>query len=98
MLRAVRRCGLPEPVPDHRLRVGGRCRYLDVAWPEVKIAIEFDGFVPHSNRRSFDEDRVRQNDLVAAGWAVFRLTATALSAAPDAALAPVIDCLRERSR
>ena len=78
VLRAIRTFGLPEPQLNHRVRVGGRVRYLDLAWPEAKVAIEFDGFVPHSTRRVFDDDRSRQNDLVADGWTVFRVTATML--------------------
>lgn len=89
VLRTVRRLGLPEPRANHRVRVGGRVRYLDLAWPEVKVAIEFDGFVPHSTRRVFDDDRSRQNDLVAAGWVVFRITKTMLDADPTVIFAPI---------
>ena len=64
----------PTPQVNYRVRVGGRVRYLDLAWPDAKVAVEFDGFVPHSTRRVFDDDRVRQNDLVADGWTVFRVT------------------------
>jgi very-short-patch-repair endonuclease len=78
VLRHVRRLGLPEPSVNHRVRVGGRVRYLDLAWPDAKVAVEFDGFVPHSTRRVFDDDRERQNDLVADGWTVFRVTAAML--------------------
>ncbi len=78
VLRAVRSYGLPEPCLNHRVGVGGRVRYVDLAWPDVKVAIEFDGFVPHSTRRVFDDDRARQNDFVAAGWSMFRVTATML--------------------
>ena len=55
-------------------------RYLDLAWPDAKVAVEFDGFVPHSTRRVFDDDRARQNDLVADGWTVFRITQSMLDA------------------
>jgi very-short-patch-repair endonuclease len=78
VLRIVHRLGLPPPKVNHRLRIGGRVRYLDLAWPDVKVAVEFDGFVPHSTRRVFDDDRARQNDLVANGWTVFRVTAPML--------------------
>lgn len=88
VLRVVRRLGLPAPEVDHRVRVGGRLRYLDLAWPDAKVAVEFDGFVPHSTRRVFDDDRVRQNDLVADGWTVFRVTATMLRD-PASAFGPV---------
>jgi hypothetical protein len=46
--------------------------------------------VPHSNRRTFDDDRVRQNDLVDDDWRVFRITSTALRRSASAALAPVL--------
>lgn len=90
VLRLCRRYGLPDPVPNYRLRVGGRWRKIDAAWPEKKVALEFDGFVPHSRRRVFDDDRRRQNDLVDAGWKPFRLTKTALDRDPEAAFAPVV--------
>jgi very-short-patch-repair endonuclease len=93
VLRLIERAGLPRPRVNYRVRVGGRTRYLDLAWPDHKVAIEFDGFVPHSSRRVFDDDRVRQNALVAAGWRIFRLTKTALDADPAAAIAPVIAAL-----
>jgi very-short-patch-repair endonuclease len=84
VVRVVRGLGLPDPKINHRVRVGGRVRYLDLAWPEAKVAVEFDGFVPHSTRRVFDDDRARQNDLVDDGWSVFRVTKTMLEDDPVA--------------
>jgi very-short-patch-repair endonuclease len=62
---------------NHRVRVGGRTRYIDLAWPDRRVAVELDGFVAHSPRRVFDDDRDRQNDLVDAKWKVYRITWTA---------------------
>jgi very-short-patch-repair endonuclease len=92
VLRVVRRLGLPPPRVNYRVRVGGKVRYLDVAWPDVKVAVEFDGFVPHSTRRVFDDDRSRQNDLVADGWTVFRVTATMLRD-PTPTFAPIVSAI-----
>ncbi len=89
VLRVVRRLGMPPPRVNHRVHVGGRRRYLDLAWPDVKVAVEFDGFVPHSTRRVFDDDRARQNDLVADGWTVFRVTKTMLTADPTGTFRPI---------
>jgi hypothetical protein len=50
---------------------------IDFAWPGQMVAVEFDGFVPHAGRPVFDDDRERQNELVDAGWRVYRLTSTA---------------------
>ena len=89
-LRLLERAGAPPPRVNYRVRTGGRVRYLDLAWPDLMIAVELDGFWPHSNRRVFDDDRARQNALVADGWTVFRLTWTALERDPRAALTPVL--------
>jgi very-short-patch-repair endonuclease len=96
VLRAIRAAGLPSPKVNHRLRVGGRVRYLDFAWPEAKVALEFDGFVPHSTRQVFDDDRARQNDLVADGWTVFRITKSSLDADPALVLAPIAAAIARR--
>lgn len=88
-LRVVRALGLPDPRVNYPVRVGQRRRYLDLAWPDAKVAVEFDGFVPHSTRRVFDDDRERQNDLVADGWTVFRVTKTMLDRDPAATFQPV---------
>ena len=77
VLKMARRVGLPVPSSNYRVHVGGRNRSIDLAWPGEKVAAEFDGFVPHSSRRVFDDDRVRQNDLVDDDWLLFRLTKTA---------------------
>ena len=46
VLRVVRELGMPEPRVNYSVQVGGKRRYLDLAWPDVKVAAEFDGFVP----------------------------------------------------
>lgn len=92
-LREMRRCGLPEPRCNHAVVVGGRRRLIDFAWPDDMVAVEFDGFEPHSSRRVFDDDRVRQNDMVDAGWRVYRLTSTALTTTPRRAFGPVARAL-----
>jgi very-short-patch-repair endonuclease len=89
VLRIVDELGLPRPEVNFRVVTGGEVRYIDLAWPEQKVAVEFDGFVPHSTRRVFDDDRVRQNHLVADEWRVFRLTKTALVRNARAAFAPI---------
>ncbi len=89
VLRVVRSLGVPDPRVNYRVQVGGKRRYLDLAWPAAKVAVEFDGFVPHSTRRVFDDDRARQNDLVADGWTVFRVTKTMLDADPTGTFRPI---------
>jgi hypothetical protein len=62
--------GLPRPVFQHRV---GEYR-LDFAYPELKIAIEVDGYAFHSGLDAYQRDRDRQNHLVAHGWTVLRFT------------------------
>jgi hypothetical protein len=66
--------GLPEPVLHHRVMDGDRfVAEVDLAYPELKIAIELDGAV-HLERDIRERDLPRQNDLVLIGWTVLRFT------------------------
>jgi hypothetical protein len=66
--------GLPAPVRQFKVVVDGRVYFLDLAYPDVKLDIEVDGFDFHRTRTVFDADRVRQNDLVRVDWTVLRFT------------------------
>jgi hypothetical protein len=66
--------GLPAPTQQHPIVLDGILHHLDVCYPELRIDIEFDGFGVHRERLAFDEDRARQNALVAIGWTVLRFT------------------------
>ena len=73
-LRLIVAKGFPPPVQQYRLRVGGRTIFLDLAHPEVMLAMELDGFEYHRSRTAFDDDRARGNLIVAAGWTLVRFT------------------------
>ena len=47
---------------------------IDLANVDLQIAIEVDGRSFHSDRRSFERDRVRQNQIALAGWTILRFT------------------------
>ena len=67
--------GLPTPVPQFRVfDAQGFVARVDLAYPELRIAIEYDGLW-HAERRAFMDDRRRLNRLVAAGWVVLHVTA-----------------------
>ena len=62
--------------PQHRAAVGGheyRVDYL-VEGDRLRIAVELDGYAFHSDRPAFTYDRLRQNDLAAAGYTVLRFS------------------------
>jgi very-short-patch-repair endonuclease len=89
VLRLFRTAALPDPIPNHAVIVDGQRRVLDFAWPDRMVAVEFDGFVPHTTRRVFDDDRERQNLIVDAGWRVYRLTATSVRRRARPSIAPI---------
>ena len=68
--------GCPEPVLEHRVRLGRKQYRIDLAYPAAMVAVEVDGWEWHRTRTAFDGDRARANDLVAAGWTVLRFTST----------------------
>ena len=72
--KILREGGLPAPVRQHVVEVGGQWLRLDAAYPELLIFMEGDGFGVHSQRESFERDRSRQNMLVVAGWLPLRFT------------------------
>lgn len=74
VLRMLVAAGLPEPVQQHGVKVDDHRFKLDLAYPEIRLAIEVDGFAVHSTRSAFDHDRIRENLLVTAGWTVLRFT------------------------
>jgi len=68
VLRAIVGAGLPEPVQQYPVQIGDRRRRLDLAYPNLKLAIEIDGWTHHSPRSAFDGDRARENELEIIGW------------------------------
>ena len=71
---ALRMAGL-VPVPQYEVRDGaGRfVGFVDLAFPEARLAIEYDGaYHFEKNQIVLDDDRIRR--LEDAGWRVIRLT------------------------
>ncbi|MDE0802797.1 MAG: DUF559 domain-containing protein [Acidimicrobiales bacterium] len=78
VLDAILDAGLAPPVRQHELRVGGRTRRLDLAYPALKIAIEVDG-IQHDDVDVGEDDAARTEALVTAGWTVLRVRARKLA-------------------
>jgi hypothetical protein len=78
------------PVVDALYRI----RYvLDLCWPELRIALEYDGYESHEYR--LDRDAQRDLDLERRGWITIRATAADLRE-PTALLERLEDAFRER--
>lgn len=86
------------PVPQFEVYEGGRfLARVDLAFPDWKIAIEYDGRAVHERQDVFARDRQRQNDLVRAGWLVLRFSAVDLRYGAAGAVAAVRGALAGRA-
>jgi very-short-patch-repair endonuclease len=87
--------GLPRPVLQFRAvdDRGRRIGYGDMAWPDRKVLVEFDGDV-HRERRVFVNDLRRQNRLVLEGWTVLRFSSADVLGRPHEVVAAVRRALR----
>jgi hypothetical protein len=72
--KLCRDAGLPSAVWQHPVVACGRRYEIDFAYPEQRLAIEFDEFDEHTRPTKFADDRQRQNDLQQCGWTVIRFT------------------------
>lgn len=75
----IGRSGLPLPTAQFVV-TGGSGQFVarvDFAWPERKLALEYDGLW-HAEAGQFAKDRQRLNRLQAAGWQVIFVTAADL--------------------
>jgi very-short-patch-repair endonuclease len=89
VLALVREAGLPEPVLHHRIFDGQRfVAEVDMAYPELKIAIECDGSA-HLDEDVRDADLPRQNDLVLLGWTLLRFSYRRVRDNPEAVIAEI---------
>lgn len=74
LARMLVEAGLPQPVHQHQVAVGGTVYLLDLAYPAVQLGIEYDGWDTHRTRSAFDHDRRRANALALAGWTLLSFT------------------------
>lgn len=47
---------------------------VDIAWPDLKVGIEVDGYGSHSSRDHLEKDQRRHNALVLEEWRVLRIS------------------------
>ena len=87
--------GLPAPDLQYVVRDGaaGFLARADLAWPEQRVIVEFDGDV-HRERDVFVGDLRRQNRLIAAGWTVLRFTSADVLGRPQEVVAEIRRALR----
>ena len=77
-LGAIVGAGLPRPLLAHRVLddTGAFVAEVDLAYPDLRIAIEIDGYRWHSTPAQKRRDEQRQNRLILLGWRVLRFSAS----------------------
>jgi len=89
--------GLPAPVTQYVIECDGRfVARVDLAWPEHKVAVEYDGLW-HAAEDQIHRDRQRLNHLVNAGWVVLHITSKRLREDFDTFASDLKTALRARS-
>jgi len=69
--------GLPSPVTEYRFHAVRMWRF-DAAWPEYKIAVEYEGIVceksGHTTYRGYEKDCRKYTNADLLGWKIIRIT------------------------
>jgi hypothetical protein len=66
--------GLPAPSRQCAVTHAGRTIYVDLAYPDRRLAIEFDSLRWHTGRAKLENDAERRNLLRAANWSLVTVT------------------------
>ena len=94
MRRLAKAAGLEQPLTNTRL-LGHE---VDFLWPDQRLVVEVDGYQFHGHRQRFESDRRRDQQLVAAGYRVVRVTWIQLRDEPIAVITSIAQALAIASR
>ncbi|WP_051772789.1 DUF559 domain-containing protein [Saccharothrix sp. NRRL B-16314] len=72
LLLMIAEAGFPLPTPQYSVRdlADREVWRLDFAWPDARVAVEYDGYAAHADKA--EADRARDEDLRRRGWKVLR--------------------------
>ena len=86
--------GLQSPVAEYQFAPPRRWRF-DYAWPDSRVAVEFDGgqWVFAGGRHNRDSDREKLNAAAAMGWRVLRYSNQQWERDPYGCVAQVLRAL-----
>lgn len=97
-IRLLRQAGLPTPERQFRLQLpSGRVAFLDFAWPDLRIGMEYDGYDPHGGRLAHASDLERQNEILVFGWTLLRYGGKHVRRKPAAVIAQLEAAIRDRT-
>lgn len=76
--------GLPHPACNKALQIGEDQFIVDFLWEKHRVVVEADGEQTHRTPVAFQRDRRRDQNLVAAGYRVARITWNQMHREPEA--------------
>jgi len=90
--------GLPEPVVNHiEYDEWGRwARRYDLSYPELRLAVEYDGRQHAQSQRQWERDVERREELDLDGWRIVVVLAKGVYREPERTLDRVVAALRDR--
>lgn len=89
--------GLEEPAVQHVVRDRGRfVARVDLAYPDLKIAIEYEGDGHRRSPKQWRRDIQRQRELEDLGWIVIRVTELDLSEGASSLLTRIRNAIASR--
>jgi very-short-patch-repair endonuclease len=72
--RLLEQAGIRGWIANHPVRIGGHRFRADIAFPDLRLTVEVDGWAYHRTKEQRDADVQRDNLLMLAGWRVLRFT------------------------
>ena len=88
--------GLPSPVPQARVRAGGRSYRVDFLWEEYGLVGEADGEGKYAGSGAYVDEKVREQHLVDAGFVVVRWVGREAFARPSVVVDRIASALVAR--
>jgi hypothetical protein len=85
--------GLPRPLANEKLRIGGERLMVDFLWKDHGVVVETDGAATHLTPFAFQVDRRRDQILLAAGYRVLRVTWNQIQHEGDDVVARIVRTL-----
>ena len=96
LLQALRDAGVLLPAIQVPIRLPrGALAYSDLCYVEQKLIVEVDSYLHHSSLGEWEEDHLRNQDLVALHWRILPVTASEIHRSPAATAGKVRSALED---
>ncbi len=89
--------GMVEPKIGHVVELGSRYRQLDLAYVELRLAIEFDGRHHITREEQWDSDILRREEVEGLDWRFVVVTSGAMFGEPVQVLGRIGDAVHLRT-